>query len=78
MVRMKDPQYELNQALVTRAAFMKAYNENMPGGFPHVTTTLLKKFQDAHPTLFKHGDSWSLDRHRKKLIDWLPQQSHLS
>lgn len=78
MVRMKDTFYELNQVLVTRAAFMRAYNENMPIGFPHVTLSLLKKFQDAHPTLFKHGDAWSLDRHRKKLMDWLPQNSRIS
>lgn len=54
--------------------FLESFNKNMPKGFPHVTPALLKKFQEAHAALFK-GDAttWSLDQHRKKLIDWLPR-----
>lgn len=54
--------------------FLASFNKNMPKGFPLVTPALLKKFQDAHPMLFKDGNvTWSLDQHRKKLIDWLPR-----
>ncbi len=53
--------------------FLKSYNENIPDGFPHASVSLLKKFKELHTTLFKHGDLWSLDQHRKKLMDWLPR-----
>ncbi|MDO8572637.1 MAG: hypothetical protein Q7S11_02580 [bacterium] len=47
----------------------------MPEGFPRASTALLKKFQSAHAMLFKNGDLWSLEQHRKKLMDWLPRNS---
>lgn len=54
--------------------FLASFNKNMPKGFPLVTPALLKKFQEAHASLFKDGNTtWSLDQHRKKLIDWLPR-----
>lgn len=58
--------------------FLKSYNENMPEGFPLASVALLKKFRDAHSMLFRHGDLWSLEQHRKKLIDWLPRNSEVS
>lgn len=61
--------------LITLAEFLESYNKNMPEGFPRASAPLLKKFQDAHTTLFTHGDLWSLDQHRKKIIDWLPRNS---
>jgi hypothetical protein len=27
----------------------------------------------VYPSLFKDNVYWSLDKHRKKLMDWLPQ-----
>ncbi|MCR4330555.1 MAG: hypothetical protein NUV49_01600 [Patescibacteria group bacterium] len=67
-----------SQMQISLADFLKSYNQNMPAGFPRATALLLKKFQDAHTMLFKHGDLWSLDQHRKKLIDWLPRNSDAS
>lgn len=64
-------QQELNEAPVTLAAFLESYNQNIPAGFPHSTVATLKKFQEAHPMLFKQKDAWSVTRHRKRLIDWL-------
>lgn len=58
--------------LISEAEFLESYNKNMPKGFPHVTVAILQKFKEAHMPLFTHGDLWSLDQHRKKLIDWLP------
>ena len=63
----------LNEMPISLSEFLGSYNKNMPEGFPRATVSLLKKFQEAHPVLFKHGDSWSLDQHRKKLMDWLPR-----
>lgn len=62
-----------SQTLVTLADFMLSFNKNMPSSFPRVTKPLLLKFKKTHEALFKNGDLWSLDLHRKKLIDWLPR-----
>lgn len=64
-------QKELNETPVTLAAFLESYNKSIPAGFSRATVATLKKFQDAHPTFFKGKDTWSIDRHRKRLIDWL-------
>ncbi|MEK7151785.1 MAG: hypothetical protein AAB784_03715 [Patescibacteria group bacterium] len=62
---------EINETPVTLAVFLEAYNKNIPEGFPRATPATLRKFQEEHPTLFKRKDMWSIDRHRKRLIDWL-------
>jgi hypothetical protein len=64
---------KITQAQVTLAEFMAAFNQTMPSQFPRATTPLLKKFKEAHAGLFTNGDMWSLDIHRKKVIDWLPK-----
>jgi len=64
---------KIHEIQITISEFLESFNKNMPQSFPRASTALLKKFKDAHPTLFKRGDSWSLDQHRKKLIDWLPR-----
>ena len=53
------------------AQFIDTYNENLPETFPRATHELLKEFQRRYPGQFKEG-AWSLDRHRKKVMDWLP------
>ncbi len=54
--------------------FLETYNENLPNNFPQASSSSLKTFRNIYPALFKdNGDSWSLDRHRKKVMDWLPQ-----
>lgn len=63
-------QQELNEAPVTLAVFLESYNQNIPADFPHATIATLKKFQEAHPMLFRQENAWSVTRHRKKLIDW--------
>lgn len=61
--------------LITVSEFLESYNKNMPAGWPRATAALLQKFRDEHEALFTHGDQWSLDQHRKKLMDWLPRNS---
>ena len=56
------------------AEFLKLYNENLPPQFPRATTALLTEFRKTHRSLFS-GSSWSLDQHRKKVMDWLSLQS---
>ncbi|KKU29164.1 hypothetical protein A3I36_00395 [Candidatus Giovannonibacteria bacterium RIFCSPLOWO2_02_FULL_45_28] len=72
MVKRRDPVLEQNKTIVTLADFLTAYNKSSPEGFPRATAAVLRKFQAVHPTLFKHGDNWSIEKHRKKLMDWLP------
>jgi len=64
---------KISQAQVTLPAFLEFYNKNMPKSFPMASVPLLKKFKDAHPVLFKNGELWSLEQHRKKVMDWLPR-----
>jgi hypothetical protein len=62
-----------NEILLTDAEFLESYNKNMPSNYPRASMELLDKFKDSHQSLFKSSSSWSLDQHRKRLIDWLPQ-----
>jgi hypothetical protein len=55
----------------SRAEFLKLYNENLPAAFPHATNGLLVQFETDHANLFKISGNWSLDIHRKKVMDWL-------
>lgn len=69
---------KVSEMPISLSEFLGSYNKNMPESFPRATASLLKKFQAAHPLLFKRGDFWSLDLHRKKFMDWLPRNSELS
>jgi len=60
---------------ITAEDFLASYNKNMPDGFPQVSEELMAKFKEEHPMLFKRDNLWSLDQHRKKLIDWLPRNA---
>lgn len=70
-MRRKNDMSELNKVVTSAAVFMESYNKSVPFGFPRVSNKALKEFQSVHPMLFKHGDEWSIDRHRKRLMDWL-------
>ncbi|OGZ08165.1 MAG: hypothetical protein A3D65_03420 [Candidatus Lloydbacteria bacterium RIFCSPHIGHO2_02_FULL_50_13] len=54
---------------------MESYNKSIPAEFPRASVKSLKRFQAMHPGLFKNGNEWSIDKHRKKLMDWLPSYS---
>ena len=58
--------------------FLRSYNEDLPSQFPHATLALLREFRKAHATLFKSDGSWSLDQHRKKVMDWLTSRTRVS
>lgn len=64
----------ISEVRMPLANFLKSYNEGLPKSFPRSSVALLKKYKELHPLFFKHGDLWSLDEHRKKILDWLPQQ----
>lgn len=52
--------------------FTSSYNEGLPDGYPAVSTSILKTFVSSNSHLFKQEGMWSLDQHRKKVMDWLP------
>jgi len=70
-MKRKDPILELNRAHTTLDVFMESYNKTVPQNSPSTSIKLLKEFQTEYPSLFKHGDSWSIEKHRKKVMDWL-------
>ena len=75
---MKNNELELNQVKTPLLNFMESYNKSIPISFPKVSVKILKNFQSLHPILFKHSDEWSIDKHRKRVMDWLPSSSHTS
>ncbi|MEK7630795.1 MAG: hypothetical protein AAB417_02110 [Patescibacteria group bacterium] len=72
MVKRRDYVLEGNQEMTTLMVFLDAYNKSIPTGFPKVTLENLKDFQKLHPMLFKDKNEWSIEKHRKRLMDWLP------
>ena len=62
-----------NEMPLTNVEFLESYNKNMPEGYPHVSLAILEKFKEMHLSLFKANGAWSLDQHRKRMIEWLPQ-----
>ena len=77
-MRRKNEELERNQLMTSVAVFMESYNQTIPLGFPRVSIKALKEFQVAHPMLFKKSDEWSIERHRKRLMDWLISHRELS
>jgi hypothetical protein len=63
-----------SEELVSIKDFLKSYNKDLPSIFPAVSMPLLKEFRQTHLSLFTHGEMWSLDQHRKKVMDWLPSR----
>lgn len=70
-MRTPDLDKERSEKSHTLAEFLKLYNENLPTAFPRASTALLEEFRVAHASVFKSPHAWSLDQHRKKVMDWL-------
>ena len=73
-MKSRSNEFEQNQAITSLSVFIENYNKSVPEGFPHATTKALKQFQTTHSALFKNPDDWSIEKHRKRLIDWLFSQ----
>ncbi|HEY4505878.1 MAG TPA: hypothetical protein VJJ24_00235 [Candidatus Paceibacterota bacterium] len=72
-MRTVNKELQANQDQISLLDFLGSFNKNMPAGYPLATAGLLKEFKESHEVLFKNGDSWSLDLHRKRFMDWLPR-----
>jgi len=64
---------KLHETQISLKEFLLSYNQNIPATFPKVSEEQLRRFKREHANFFKNGEFWSLDQHRKKIIDWLPQ-----
>lgn len=71
MKQKKNKEEDTNFIGASPENFVKYYNENIPASFPRATLRILKKFQQFHPALFKKDGEWIINKHRKKLMDWL-------
>ncbi len=68
-----DEDKERSERKLTKSEFLTTYNKDLPKEFPRATHALLSAFRQSHPGVFHEDDVWTLDQHRKKLMDWLPQ-----
>lgn len=68
MAKVKDSKQ--SEEKISILDFLKSYNQNMPAAFPKASMAVLLKFKETNAGLFKNGDLWSLDQHRKKFMDW--------
>ena len=71
-MRGPDLDRERSEKKISLAEFLISYNDGLPAGYPRASAALLKTFTGVYPELFKQGDLWSLDQHRKRVMDWLP------
>lgn len=58
--------------------FLTLYNASLPAGFPSASVALLEEFRTGHKNLFPAGSRWTLDRHRKEVMDWLNARRFIS
>jgi len=73
-MKTRDLDRERSEKVRSLTDFVERYNENLPAAFPRASTTILGEFRKTYPALFKKDNgAWSLDIHRKKVMDWLPQ-----
>lgn len=71
MRESKDHEPNLNLTGISVSTFIQYYNNNIPETFPQASLDTLEKFRASYPGLFKESGQWIVDKHRKKLMDWL-------
>ncbi len=71
IMKRKSFESEANIAKTPMLEFIEAYNKTIPAGFPRATPEALEQFRITHTALFKGKAGWSVDKHRKRVMDWL-------
>jgi len=64
----------VNQEITSIVSFRESYNKSVPANFPRASLQRLKEFQEAYPSFFKKEADWSIDKHRKRFMDWISSQ----
>ncbi|OGL78158.1 hypothetical protein A3J43_01750 [Candidatus Uhrbacteria bacterium RIFCSPHIGHO2_12_FULL_54_23] len=72
MTKPKDLLLEKSQKVISSSEFLRSYNESIPAAFPPATAAALEEFATMNGRLFSARGAWSLEKHRKRLMDWLP------
>ena len=67
----KSTEPDLNFIGKSISVFVQYYNQNIPSQFPRASVRALEAFKVTHPELFKEGAQWTIDKHRKRFMDWL-------
>jgi len=62
---------EVNFVGLSLAEFINYYNKNTPVAMPRATKEALLAFQVSHPTIFEKSGLWTIDKHRRRVMDWL-------
>ncbi len=63
---------EVNFVEMSLDEFKTYYNENTPLAMPRATKESLLEFQVTHDSLFEKSGLWTIDKHRRRVMDWLP------
>lgn len=63
---------EVNFVGMTVDEFIHYYNQSTPLAMPRATKEALKEFKTTHASLFDEGGLWTIDKHRRRVMDWLP------
>jgi hypothetical protein len=74
-MKSPDPDKERSERKLSINEFLKFYNEGLPSSFPTASILFLKEFRKTYSGLFDGENSWSLDKHRKRFMDWRPQHT---
>lgn len=72
LMKRIDLDRERSEKKLTLKEFLASYNQDLPPGYPRASAAYLADFIGTHPELFKEKNVWSLDKHRKRVMDWLP------
>lgn len=70
-VKTPDLDRERSEEPRSLTRFCELYNENLPPTFLKASEALLEEYREAHGEAFKIKGVWSLDLHRKRVMDWL-------
>lgn len=62
---------EVNFAGMTLEDFLAYYNNNIPDSMPRATKESLEEFLAGHEALFGEDKAWTIDKHRRRFMDWL-------
>lgn len=71
MKEKKPTEPDINFTESSTLEFLEYYNKNVPEAFPRASVKALERFQIIYPGLFKDSLEWTIDKHRKRLMDWL-------
>ena len=76
-MKAPDVDKERSERKLSLLDFLKTYNKGLPKQFPRASHSSLEEYRKEYPAQFK-DNFWSLDQHRKKVMDWLTARMRVS